>query len=512
MSKPIFDKDTPDDLVAVFVESVNDLPGAADLAALLPEEHPIYQGRGTNQTARIRGYIMAAFARTGLPETALPFVLDELENGIEAYLTAAAAIALRGSAPSVLYVPYLFKAVRNIQYRDDSLTFDCYKPEWPLSNSTTALVEIFRTFAWLGDEGSAALARLKDLSAKDEHNFSNRIRAEIDAAIAAIESAPARSGESCCPIPTGFTRWRQDGNAAGDIELEDQDGNTLNYEGFFSGKPSIVAFFYTRCSNPNKCSLTVTKLSQVQKMLAVLGLENDIKTAGITYDPGFDLSFRLKAYGENRGVVFDERNKLFRTPNGLGPLQQHLRLGVNFISSIVNRHRIELYILDGSGRVRASFVRSQWDPGEVVEAARAVLEESGTTRSTRSGKFAPVLAALRQAAAVVVPFAVIFFPKCPLCWAAYLSLFGITGIASVPYSPWLLFVLVLLMLANLASIYRRGAKEKDLLPFYLAVLGVFIILLPGMYFAVPYISFLGIALIFIGSFPAVSFFRRQSAG
>lgn len=512
MSKPVFDKNTPEEVVAGFVERVSDLPHAADLVALLPEEHPLYTGRGTNQTARIRGYIIAAFARTGLPETALPFVLDELENGIEAYLTGAAAVALRGTAPSASFIPYLLTAVRNTRYRDDSMTFDCYRPGWPLSNGTTALTEIFRTFAWLGAEGKDALGRLRDFSARSENDFSEPIRAEIDAAIAAIRGAPDTVGESCCTIPPGFTRWVLEAPGAGEIEFEDQDGSTLIYDGFFHGKPSIVAFFYTRCNNPNKCSMTVTKLSRVQKMLAGLGLENDIKTAGVTYDPGFDLPFRLRSYGENRGLVFDEHNKLLRTPNGLAPLQEHFRLGVNFISSIVNRHRIELYILDGSGRVRTSFVRSQWDPAEVVSAARDVLEEGEKEQSSGSRKFAAARAGGRHIAAVMVPFAVIFFPKCPLCWAAYLSLFGITGLASITASPWMLFALVLLMLANLAAIYRRGIRHKDLLPFYLSVLGVFIILLPGMYFAVPYISFLGIALIFIGSFPAIPFFRRQSAG
>ena len=44
------------------------------------------------------------------------------------------------------------------------------------------------------------------------------------------------------------------------MELEDQDGARVTFGEFFAGKPSVVAFFYTRCDNPNKCSLTITKL------------------------------------------------------------------------------------------------------------------------------------------------------------------------------------------------------------------------------------------------------------
>ena len=32
---------------------------------------------------------------------------------------------------------------------------------------------------------------------------------------------------------------------------------------------------------------------------------------------------------------------------------------------------------------------------------------------------------------------VAFFPKCPVCWAAYLSVFGIAGLEQIPYAPWL---------------------------------------------------------------------------
>ena len=63
---------------------------------MLPERISLYDGRSANATIRMRGYILAAFEQTGLPEAALPYVLEELENGRDAYLTAGAARALRG--------------------------------------------------------------------------------------------------------------------------------------------------------------------------------------------------------------------------------------------------------------------------------------------------------------------------------------------------------------------------------------------------------------------------------
>ena len=40
------------------------------------------------------------------------------------------------------------------------------------------------------------------------------------------------------------------------------------------GHPTIVVFFYTRCDNPLKCTLTITKLGQMQRALEARGRQN----------------------------------------------------------------------------------------------------------------------------------------------------------------------------------------------------------------------------------------------
>src|ERR1700752_2921277 len=67
----------------------------AQLTELLREDHPLYDQRGTATTVRMRGWVLLALARTRVSDAALPFVLEELDTGIDAYLVAAAARALR---------------------------------------------------------------------------------------------------------------------------------------------------------------------------------------------------------------------------------------------------------------------------------------------------------------------------------------------------------------------------------------------------------------------------------
>lgn len=74
-----------------------------------------------------------------------------------------------------------------------------------------------------------------------------------------------------------------------------------------------------------------------------------------------------------------------------------------------------------------------------------------------------------------------FFPKCPFCWAAYLSLFGLTGSLAIPYRPWLLPVSILLLMINLTVLYFTRGKH-GLRPFWLSVAGAALIVVNRLYF------------------------------
>jgi cytochrome oxidase Cu insertion factor (SCO1/SenC/PrrC family) len=66
-----------------------------------------------------------------------------------------------------------------------------------------------------------------------------------------------------------------------------------------------------------------------------------------------------------------------RTRTGFKELQDYLELGVNFGDSTVTTHAIELFILDDKGNVEFTFSRLQWNPIEVLEKAKGMLEASG---------------------------------------------------------------------------------------------------------------------------------------
>lgn len=464
------------------------------LTDLLREDQPVYNQRGVATIVRMRGWVLLALARTGLSDTALLFVLEELDTGIDPYLVAAAARAIRSyPRPTAALAPFVMRALNNIRYHDEPISFESYGEYAIASTGNSAVRELLTTLAWLGPHARAVLPELESLRAPGE-GLSRKLLLEVDLTVEAIRSSAqvAEPGtDTCCTLPNGLSSpfswarsFRRGSESIESTVFEDQEGTSITFKEFFRGHPSIVVFFYTRCDNPLKCSLTVTKLARIQKLLAEARLADQIQTAAITYDSAFDLPRRLSRYGHDRSVRMDAHHRMLRATAGFNALRSHFKLGVNFIESLVNRHRVELYILDAEGRIAASFERIHWDEQQVVDRTIEVLQEKGDELRAEVSPPPPRLSAPRKTASPIfgtmAALGVAFFPKCPICWAAYLSVFGIASLEQIPYSPWLQPVLVVAMLINLASVWLRGRATGRMSGLYLVSAGALAIVVSKM--------------------------------
>jgi protein SCO1/2 len=361
--------------LAARIDAIRQQPdAAATLTAILAEQSPLFAGRGTNEAERLRGYILASFETAGLPPETVPFVLEELETGQNIYTVAAAARALRGTQEPPAEAPALLvAAIERLRRADDIVSFDSFEPLPPSGNGSTALAELARTLALLGPSAKPALADLQALLDREGEAFSPTLRAELAEAVEAA-ARPDASAPACCSshhgaktvAPNIATAARTD---LSDLALEDQDGTRLSFAEAFAGRQSALAFFYTRCMNPQKCSLTVTRLARLSSLVELEGL--DAHVAGITYDPGFDHPTRLKTYGADRGMIFSKRCSLLRTLGPFDPLREAFELGVGFGPVTVNRHRLDLIVLDRSLGVAKRFERRLWHEKAAFEALRA---------------------------------------------------------------------------------------------------------------------------------------------
>ncbi len=343
-----------------------------ELLPLLHEGHPVYDGRGESAALRTRGWVMAAYETVGLPPEAVPAVLETLRTGLDPFAVAAAARAARGAAAPDAELPAaLVAALLGMRGRDDSVSFSGIRPRWPDPGSTTALTEVLRTLRALGPTAHDVHADILEARRLHAPTWSPTVCAELDAAIEATARAPLSLTELApspyrSPVPTG----REDVAA---VVLEDQTGTRTTFAEQFRGRRHVVAFFYTRCGNPAKCSATVTRLAELATRLPDELPGEVVGVAGISYDPGYDTPERLAAYGTARGVPFSDTVRLFRAPVGHAVLRGHFDLAVGYAGSLVNQHGVELYLVGADGRTQHAWTRVTWTPDEVL----AVLGREG---------------------------------------------------------------------------------------------------------------------------------------
>ena len=211
----------------------------------------------------------------------------------------------------------------------------------------------------------------------------------------------------------------------------------------------------------NKCSLTVGNTGRLAKALREVNLKDKVNVALITYDPVYDLPERIRVYAETRRCEFSDSFKAFRaSPEDYELLRQHFSLEVGYSTSIVNQHQVETYLLDYKGRIRNTLLRIQWSEDEIMNKITKLIKEIPTSKGNQIAK-----AVSENLRTIVFPLLIAVFPKCPICWAAYMSALGIAGIMHIPYSPWLIPLFVLGIGINLWLLYVARNKRNGLKPF-----------------------------------------------
>jgi protein SCO1/2 len=444
-------QETSEEQFAAHVSRLARMGSQSELLRLFDERNAAYLGHSAPAIARMRGWLLLAYSHEtpvlDLSDCALPYVLEELQTAHDAYLTTAALICLRSwHQPDPAFCNALSGALSFARGHDLPVCTGEYGGIG-LNGNTSPMRELAATLHWMGDSAAPMAAELHDLV---------RSRAATVDVLRQIESLclSFKQGDACCSsLPfnailgrLSFGAARPTGIEALDaVVFEDQMGVSSTCQQIFQGHPTIVAFFYSRCDNPLKCSLTIWKLARTQGVLAARGLASSIATVGITYDSAYDTPDRLLRYGHNRGLKMDGHNKLIRTTSGFAVLRRYFDLGVSFFESLVSRHPIEVFVLDRDGRIAFSYTRLNWSEEIVVSDAASLLSarQSGNAGSLSAAMPAPGLLAS-------------FVPKCPVCWVGYMNSIGLTGWAfATPSQSTLLWLAAGLLMIHLALAFWR---------------------------------------------------------
>ncbi|WPQ61241.1 SCO family protein [Chitinophaga sancti] len=452
------------------------------LIPFLQEQNYFYLGKSSTAVNRMRGYVYYSFSLTRTPDEALPYIYEELESGNDPYAIAAAALALRNAEHKSSHMgKMLMKALLNILPHDIYFSFNAYYQSWPLQNRTTATAEILKAFAWLGVVAKANLPALEILAANRKRRINNDTVSLISDVIKQIKTAGEVVIEDCCNSnPFGIIadsqlqRQVSKKRVLKRILLEDQNGDQIYLDKLLANNLTLLAFFYTRCDNPLKCSLTISNLAVIQSDLEESGIAEKVKIAAVSYDSFYDKPEILKVYGEARGLMPESGAKLLRVKSDFQELSSYFNLGVNFTGEIVNRHIIELYVVDRSGNILNRFQRAQMDNKSIITQIKDLLDKQDKEKASLFYKF-KMLA--RSGCLSIVPILFVLLPKCPFCLAAYLSILGITGMQISPYFKLILPLMLVVMSVNLFALYKMGVKRNNFLPLHLSLVGTAAVIL-----------------------------------
>lgn len=133
------------------------------------------------------------------------------------------------------------------------------------------------------------------------------------------------------------------------------------------------------------------------------------------------------------------------------------------------------------------------DPGAAALLRRNI--EKYKNKKSRSSPAARLLHAFH----VVLPVFILFFPKCPVCWAAYFNVFVNLGI-HIPYLPEVQTGLIALSFLFCAFLFWRAPRMSGYLPPSLIVAAPILLLLnKHLLDNTAWINYLSIVLSFVGT-------------
>ncbi|MEU1972553.1 SCO family protein [Microbacterium sp. NPDC019599] len=274
-------------------------------ADVLRQDAPHTAGLSTSDAERVRAHLLASFEAHGVPDDARAVLAEELRTSASPVVLAGAARAVRGLGADAAgdWAALLQDAA------DRVATADVY-------------------VRWVPGVVAASWMRTA--------------RGELLATLDEIGKAPAAAAEP--GVGTDRTTLDEpviplDAEALATVHVEDQDGARTTLLELLAGRETLLAFFYTRCMNPARCSLTITRLA------ASARADTGRAHLAMSYDPAYDSPARLRRYGAERGFPFRADARLVRGPESWSEVREMFRLRVGYGPVTVNEHARELFLV-----------------------------------------------------------------------------------------------------------------------------------------------------------------------
>jgi protein SCO1/2 len=348
-----------------------------ELTGWLKENHVIYQGKSPTEARQFRGFLMYALGAFVPNEELYGYVKNELQFSSHVFNVASAAHTAKLFTSHAPELGALFKPYLQPSFQDEWVDITTYELHYPPLKPTKARYEILETLQSF-DSATVSHAHLP----ADVIDQEDQKQGHAGPTVPGVSSHSAKtigtSTPSCCQkeMPVSAIaknkveiipkKDRKEIQVQG-LSLLDQDGNAITFENL-RGKPFVLTFFYTSCTNPLKCASTVNRLGKLQKALTEKDLNTKVGIYGMTYDADFDSPSVVKSYGEGYGLTFSANSKFLVPVNDSEqPFFKQMDVRVNYGSGSVNQHGVQLFVVDKKGRMSAVYDNDVWEVNEVFQ-------------------------------------------------------------------------------------------------------------------------------------------------
>lgn len=370
-----------------------DIGLSEQLAKLLPHQSALYQNRDKWNVIRLRSYLFATLADIGFPNSAMPDLADAL-----AFVDERMAAVEIGSAIHVAgtlgddgrqFLPYMLRAISQ-RFAEEEFSLSRYAVDFPREEATTVQLEVIRTAEKIGLATDKelltvlrAIADSPSYSALDPRFVAASRRAlwvveHREAGHAHHEHHTVPSAEQAAPSLVSAWVSPDDRHLLEDLDVRifDQDGNEHVLDDLLD-HPVLLTFFYTRCQNAGRCSMSISRLAFLQKKLRSAGLTRDVRLLALTFEPAYDTPERLKRFVQDRGLTLDE----FALSGRLGTSYhqsfiRELDIPVSFSAGWVNTHGVEAVLIDTEGRLARKYTAIAWNTEQITDDFGTLLAEA----------------------------------------------------------------------------------------------------------------------------------------
>ncbi len=165
------------------------------------------------------------------------------------------------------------------------------------------------------------------------------------------------------------------GDEVPNYRLVNQDGNAIKLQDY-KGKALLLTFIYTRCPDPNQCTLMSSNFAAIdQELQKQPALLDKTHLLSISFDPTYDTPKVLRSYGASyTGKYSDENFKHWEFASGTEDEVKGIAkyFGLRYFKDTPSGeeqviHSLRTALIGPDGKVVKVYRGNDWKPEEIVK-------------------------------------------------------------------------------------------------------------------------------------------------